>query len=318
MDMTNLKIKSVKEIATEIFEFVLVHPGKQKLPEFTAGAHVHVTVPSGGTRQYSLCNDPIDRSQYVIAVKRENEGKGGSVSLIDTASSGDLLEVSLPVNDFEISGTPERIILIAGGIGITPIVSMARTLLRNGNPPFHLYYLTRSPDLTAYRSELETGALNEFVTIHHDHGDPENSLDLVGLLKERNGAEIYCCGPTGLLHAVKAATEEWKNGTVHFEDFGITPDGSDEISKPFWLVISGSDARHLVPPDKTILQVLQENGYDMPSSCEAGTCGTCRIKLLEGVADHRDLVLFDDEMDDNIIICCSRAISDEITISIPE
>ena len=327
MDMTTLKVTSVREVAEDIFEFRLAAPGGGPLPEFAPGAHLHVAVPAGGTRQYSLCNDPAGRDEYVLAVKREAAGKGGSVSLIERVRPGDALEVSAPRNDFELKRDAARVILIAGGIGITPILCMARALQREG-AEFHLYYLTRSPELTAYRDEILAAPFAGRVTLHHDHGDPAQAIDLAAILADPAGAAVYCCGPTGLLRAVRAAAAHWPRGSVRFEDFGTAPapapdQAPDQAAETapadgsFWVTVEGG-GRHLVPPDRSILQVLQAAGLDMPSSCEAGTCGTCRMRLISGEADHRDLVLFDDEMEDNIIICCSRAKSDEIVIARPD
>ena len=316
MDTQTLKVASVREIAEGIFEYRLVSGDGRDLPGFTPGAHLHVAVPSGGTRQYSLCNDPSDCTTYVIAVKREAGGRGGSVSLIDGTKVGDQLDVSMPQNDFALMDDTRKAILIAGGIGITPILCMARVLSRTG-ADFHMYYLTRSPDLTAYRDELCEGPLAEHVTIHHDFGDPARSIDLAAALSSSDDTVVYCCGPTGLLRAVRAQTADWPRGSVRFEDFG-TSAIQEVAGDGFWVGVEGDDNRYWVPPDKTILQVLKEAGFDLPSSCEAGTCGTCRMKLIVGEADHRDLVLFDDEMDDNIIICCSRARSSQIVIARPE
>lgn len=322
METITLRVASVRELATDIFEYRLEAPDGAPLPPFTPGAHLHVTVPSGGTRQYSLSNDPEDRSAYVIAIKREADGKGGSKSFIERTGAGDSVEVSLPRNDFELEPGQGGTVLIAGGIGITPILSMARVLRRQG-APFSFYYLSRSPELTAYREELETGDLAEALTLHHDFGDPGQSLDLSTILAEHGDRAVYCCGPTGLLHAVRSAASHWPRGSVRFEDFGTSPAPAAEAGEAadgdgFFVRFEGEDERFLVPGDKSILQVLQEAGRDMPSSCEAGTCGTCRMKLVEGEADHRDLVLFDDEFDDNIIICCSRAKSQEIVIADPD
>lgn len=315
MDTLKLKVASVRKVAEDIVEFRLVAPDGSDLPEFTAGAHIHVAVPSGGTRQYSLCNDPAERGSYLIAVKLEENGNGGSKSLIENTKEGGELEVSLPQNDFELKRDAGKFILVAGGIGITPILCMARTLSREG-ADFQMYYLTRSPELSAYADELAASPFADRVTIHHDFGDPARSIDLAEVFSNSAGTVVYCCGPTGLLHAVRANTAQWPRGTVRFEDFGTTAPAQD--GNGFWVTVDGQPGRHWVPEDKSILQVLQDAGLDMPSSCEAGTCGTCRMKLISGEPDHRDLVLFDDEMDDNIIICCSRALSDEIVIALPE
>ncbi|GKY90119.1 PDR/VanB family oxidoreductase [Sinisalibacter aestuarii] len=317
MEMFQLKVTAIREVAAGIHEYTLSDPEGGDLPAFTPGAHIHVAVPSGGTRQYSLLNDPAERSAYRIAIKLEAEGKGGSTSFIAATAAGDSVEVSAPVNDFELRGDGERIVLIAGGIGITPILSMAQYLLRTAAKPFEMIYLTREPGQTAYLDEVVNGPLAPHVTLHHDMGDPANSLDLAALLAEQNGAVLYCCGPTGLLHAVRAASQHWERGSVRFEDFGTTPAAPAEDEDGFQVRLEGGDQSYWVPEDKSILDVLNEAGLDMPSSCESGTCGTCRMRLVEGEADHRDLVLFDDEMDDSIIICCSRAKSREITIGFP-
>ncbi|APX90818.1 hypothetical protein BV394_14765 [Brevirhabdus pacifica] len=318
MEMRQLKVGSTRIVASDIHEYVLVDPDGRALPPFTPGAHVHVSVPAGGTRQYSLLNDPAERDAYRIAIKRENEGQGGSRSFVDTVSAGDMVEVSAPANDFQLGQDGERVILIAGGIGITPILSMARYLHRTGERPFHMYYLTRDPAQTAYLDEITSAPFAKNVTIHHDMGDPARSLDLQALLAEQDGAVLYCCGPTGLLHAVRAAASHWGRGDVRFEDFGTTPAPQAEDGEGFQVRVAGHEGAFRVPADKSILEVLNEAGLEMPSSCEAGTCGTCRMRLIEGEADHRDLVLFDDEMEDSIIICCSRAKSPEITIGFPE
>ncbi|WP_371038921.1 2Fe-2S iron-sulfur cluster-binding protein [Rhodosalinus sp. FB01] len=315
MTKLTLTVASAEMIAEDIKEFRLERPDKAALPAFTSGAHIHVDVPSGGTRQYSLVNDPVDDTQYVIAVKREAGGTGGSVSLIDSVDTGDTIEVSEPQNDFELSDKTGDVLLVAGGIGITPILSMARVLSRTGKRRFRLAYLTRSPELTAYRQEILDGPLAEVSTIHHDRGNPEDAFDLDTFLQPLDDVEVYCCGPTGLLAAVRDKTSGWPRGCVHFEDFGTDTPAERSGDEAFVVVIKETGARYVVPPGKTILEVLTEQGLDAPSSCEAGTCGTCRTKLVDGEADHRDLVLFDDEYDDNIIICCSRAKTPEITIS---
>jgi phthalate 4,5-dioxygenase reductase subunit len=268
-------------------------------------------------RQYSLCNDPADTAAYVIAVKREPQGQGGSVSLIEKVRAGDEIDISEPRNDFELRPNVGRVILIAGGIGITPILCMARALNRRG-ADFHLYYLTRSPELTAFQDEILASPFADRVIFHHDYGDPTRSLNLGAILAEPGDAVVYCCGPTGLLRAVRERTGHWPKGSVCFEDFGTSAPSPESNSTSFTVTLADGRGSYLVPPDKTILQVLQEAGLDVPSSCEAGTCGTCRMRLVSGEADHRDLVLFDDEMEGNIIICCSRAKSAEIVIAPPE
>jgi phthalate 4,5-dioxygenase reductase subunit len=318
MTPRTLTVASVRRLAEDIFEYRLADPGGAPLGPSAPGAHVHVAVPCGGTRQYSLTGDPAETDCLTIAVKREVGGRGGSTSLIEGTRVGDRIEVSEPANDFALDTGAGPVLLIAGGIGITPILAMAHALHRAGRD-FRLIYLTRSPEHTAYGAELAEAPFADRVTLHHDGGDPARAFDIGEALQAHRDATVYCCGPTPLLHAVRDLTRDWPRGAVRFEDFGTdTPPPDAPGERPFRVRLEGAADSYLVPPGRTILSVLQEAGLDMPSSCEAGTCGTCRMRLVSGEADHRDLVLFDDEMEDSIIICCSRARSDEIVIARPE
>ena len=286
--------------------------GKQ-LPEFSAGAHIAVRVPNGLLRKYSLCNDPAERDRYQIAVKREGNGRGGSCSLIDSVKPGDELIVTAPVNDFGLPPRAQDFLFIAGGIGVTPMMAMIHETLSQGKR-FRLFYCSRSPETTAFRAELGALRFKDMVTIHYDQGDPSRSLDLRPVLAERKNREhLYCCGPRPLMEAVRAMTDHWSPTAVHFEAFSEAETHKAD-DRPFKVKLTRSGKVLDVPTDKTILEVLREHGLDVPSSCETGTCGTCRTKLLEGEADHRDLVLAEHERKDAIMICVSRARSEEITI----
>src|SRR5665213_1492260 len=287
--------------------------GGQPLPKFSAGAHIAIQAPNGLLRKYSLCNDPAERDRYLVAIKREANGRGGSSSLIDKVKTGDTLMVAAPVNDFGLPPRAQDFLFIAGGIGITPIMAMIREV-RAQNKRFRLFYCTRSPETTAFRDELSAPEIKDSVTIHYDGGDPARVLDLKPILAERKNREhMYCCGPRPLMEAVRAMTDHWSSAAVHFEAFSEA-----ETHKPSDRALKVKLARTGevlgVPTDKTILEVLRGHGLEVPSSCETGTCGTCRTNLLAGVADHRDLVLAEHERGDTIMICVSRAKSDEITI----
>jgi phthalate 4,5-dioxygenase reductase component len=285
----------------------------QPLPQFSAGAHIAVRVPSGMLRKYSLCNDPAERDRYLVAVKREANGRGGSTDLIDHVKAGDELMVAAPVNDFELPPRAQDFLFIAGGIGITPIMAMIRELRAQGKR-FRLYYLSRSPETTAFIDELSAPEIKDSVTIHYDGGDPANSLDLRPVLAERKNREhLYCCGPRPLMEVVRAFTDHWSSAAVHFEAFSDA-ETHKPTDRPFNVRLAQSGAVIEVAADKTILEALREHGLEVPSSCESGTCGTCRTKLIAGRTEHRDLVLHDHERADTIMICVSRALSDEITI----
>src|SRR5450432_831488 len=308
-----LRIASAEKVAADIHSFELRAPSGEDLPPFTAGAHVTVRSPNGSLRKYSLCNDPAERGRYVIAVKRDPAGRGGSVDLVDRTRAGDTVEVSAPHNAFELAGKAPSFILVAGGIGITPLMSMARSLNGEGRR-YTLYYLTRSPEHTAFREELRGADFGGKVVIHHDGGDPVRSFDLWPILEKPSAAHVYCCGPRPLLEAVRDMTGHWPPAAIHFESFIDAGAAARPGDKPFGVRLARSGDRFEVPAGVSILEVLRSRGHEAPSSCESGTCGTCRTRLVSGEADHRDLVLMDDEKATQIMICVSRAKSPEIAI----
>jgi phthalate 4,5-dioxygenase reductase subunit len=301
------------QAAADIFVFELRHPEGFDLPEFSAGSHLTLRSPNGSLRKYSLCNDPGERDRYVIAVKRDPRGRGGSVDLVDNVRAGDVLEVTQPHNAFELAPRAPSFVFIAGGIGITPILSMARELNAEGRP-YRLYYCTRSPEATAFRDELAGEAFSGKVVIHHDAGDPVKSLDLWPIFEKPTSAHVYCCGPRPLLEAVRDMTGHWPSAAIHFESFLDAGAARKPEDRAFTAVLANSGARIEVAPGVSILEAMRSRGYDAPSSCESGTCGTCRTRLIAGEADHRDLVLMDEEKPGQIMICVSRARSPEIVI----
>lgn len=308
-----LRVTRNDEIADGIHLLEFRDPGGKHLPGFSAGAHIAVRVPNGLVRKYSLCNDPAEHERYQIAVKRESNGRGGSCSLIDSVNTGDELMVTAPVNDFGLPPRAQDFLFIAGGIGVTPMMAMIHETLAQ-KKRFRLFYCSRSPESTAFRAELGEPRFKDMVTIHYDQGDPSRSLDLRPILAERRNREhLYCCGPRPLMEAVRAMTDHWSPTAVHFEAFSEAETHKAD-DKPFKVKLARSGKVLNVPTDKTILEVLRQHGLDVPSSCETGTCGTCRTKLLAGEADHRDLVLAEHERKDTIMICVSRARSEEITI----
>jgi phthalate 4,5-dioxygenase reductase subunit len=287
--------------------------GGKELPAFSAGAHIAIRTPNGLLRKYSLCNDPADRGRYLVAIKREASGRGGSINLIDAVKAGDELMTTAPINDFGLPQRAQDFLFIAGGIGITPIMAMIREVLAQ-NKRFRLYYCSRSPETTAFRDELGGPEFAGKVTIHYDRGDPSASLDLKPVLAERKNREhLYCCGPRPLMEAVRLMTDHWSPTAVHFEAFSEAETHKAD-DKPFKVKLARTGEVLKVPTTKTVLEVLRDHGLDVPSSCETGTCGTCRTKMLAGEADHRDLVLAEHERKDTIMICVSRARSDEIVI----
>ena len=314
-DTTMLPLRVLRKecIATDIHLFELAHRDGADLPPAAAGAHITVLTPNGLTRRYSLVNGPGEDDAWRIAVKRDAGGLGGSVSVVDGVRAGDVLYASRPANHFPLHTGAGPYLLVAGGIGITPVLSMLRELHARG-ADFRLLYLARSPEAAAFREELEAPGLAGRVHIHYDHGDPARSLDLGPWLREpADGAQLYCCGPRGLMQAVREGSRHWTHGAVHFEDFGT---GSAQQAQAaggadgaFTVRLVRSGRTLAVPADRSILQVLRQEGIPAPSSCESGTCGACRTTLLAGQADHRDYVLEDDEQHCEIMICVSRAVT---------
>ncbi len=309
-DRLTLQVTARKDLARDIAEFTLARPDGTALPAFTPGAHVTVETPSGAMRRYSLVNDGTAPTTYVIAVKREPGSRGGSASMHDDLAEGAMIQVDPPENDFELVPAPHYL-LIAGGIGITPILSMARHLTAAGTP-FSLIYCTRTPEETAYLDEVSAlpGA-----TVHHDNGDIDAFYDFWDHFETPGREHVYCCGPAPLMEEIKAISGHWAEGRVHFEDFaGVEVVRADDT--PFTVTLAQSGRQIDVPADRSILEALRAAGVATVSSCESGTCGTCKCRLVEGQADHRDLVLMDEEKDDYIMICVSRAKSGDLVVDL--
>lgn len=315
--MMSLTVCRKKWLAHDIVLFELVPPAGRVLPPFEPGAHVVVVTPGGLTRRYSLCNSPSQKNVYAIAIKRDANGDGGSVSMVDGLDAGDEISVSKPENYFPLSDEANHCVLIAGGIGITPILSMVHAL-RARKADFKLIYCSRSPETTAFLEELSAPELAGRVLIHHDHGDSAKSLDLAPLLAARaDGAQLYCCGPRPLMRAVREMSRHWPSSAVHFEDFGTSePAPQQGADKPFSVKLARQGITVPVPAGVTILDALRGRGVTVPSSCESGTCGSCRTGLLSGVAEHRDFVLDEDSYDKEIMICVSRAQSAELVLDL--
>ena len=302
-----LRVTRKKPIARDIHLLELQDPSGAILPAFSAGAHLPVQVPTGAMRHYSMCGDPQEAGAYQIAVKREATGRGGSISLIDGVHAGDTLMVGEPDNQFALSDKARSFILIAGGIGVTPMLAMIHQLRAEGRRPFKLYYLARDPESTAFLETLGAPELADQVLIHHDHRDPTRSLDLWPVLeKSVSGAHLYCCGPKGLMDNVRDMSGHWPTSAVHFESFGADTHPRDD-DQAFEVVLRRSGKQLTVGPRQSLLDALRGNGLQVPSSCESGTCGSCKVGLLEGQADHRDYVLLPEEHATHFMPCVSRA-----------
>ena len=317
-----LRIRSITYLAEDINGYELVDPNGRDLPRFAAGSHVGVRLGPADSdevwRDYSLWNDPAERRRYCIAVLREKLGEG-SRRLHEQVRAGDTVEVSMPRNHFPLSEEAQRHLLLAGGIGITPIMAMIAELKRR-RADFRLYYCTRAPEKTAFREELDLLAATGRVVFHYDGGDPAQALDIATLLREpQPDTHLYYCGPAGMMAAAAAASAHWPLGTVHCEYFSgpaATPPARLEEDRPFRVKLARSGGEYEVVPGEAIIDVLRRHGVETRTSCELGYCGACLTRYLEGEPDHRDQILGEVARKSHMLICCSRATSDYLVLDL--
>ncbi|WP_207005044.1 PDR/VanB family oxidoreductase [Trinickia mobilis] len=319
-------LRSITALADDINAFEFVSADGQPLPGFTAGSHIDVHLSGRMVRQYSLCNSPIERDRYVVAVLRDRQGRGGSMAMHDELRAGQKLKISRPRNHFALSTSARRHVFIAGGIGITPIVAMISEVQRRGES-FHLYYCARSAQRAAFLDELQPLVERGDVSVHFDQGDPRNGLDLVSTLKEYlPGTHLYYCGPGRLMDAIEAASAHWPPAARHCERFSAgaatrsrpndIPDGDGDEDAPFDVELRRSHKTFTVHPGESIVDVLRSHGVDVDTSCREGYCGTCMTRYLAGEPLHRDTVLDDEDREAFVMICCSRAKSQTLVLDI--
>lgn len=283
--------------------YTLRHPTRPTLPPQTPGAHVDVRLPDGKVRQYSLCGDPDDNTSYRIAVRREDQGRGGSRWLHENVAVGTVLHVSAPRNNFPLADNAQRHIFIAGGIGITPFASMVMTARRTGTP-FSLEYCVRSaaeaPLLSTLRQLCNPDELRLWSS---EEGCRFSAAELGPPVA---GTHIYCCGPGRLVDAVREATASWPEEQIHFEVFAATLDENFK-PEPFDIRIVSTGETIRVAADQSALDALQAHGYNIASSCHLGVCGSCECGYSDGQVIHRDSVLGISARQDRMMPCVSRA-----------
>lgn len=311
--MNELMVRVDRRIdeAEGVCGFELVSDQGVALPAFTAGAHIDVQVAPGIIRQYSLCNDPAQTSHYRIAVLRETASRGGSVGMHERVHVGDTLKVSAPKNHFPLVRA-KRSLLLAGGIGVTPILAMAQTLHASGNA-FDLHYCGRSASRMAFVEHLGQSPFAAQVHVHTDDGVPEQKFDAAQLLAQPSeDTHLYVCGPAGFMsHVLETAHRlGWPDAQLHREYFAGTATATDSDAD-FEVRVASTGLTCKVPAGKSVIEVLLSHGVEVPVSCESGVCGTCLTRVLDGMPDHRDTFLTDAERaaNDQFTPCCSRALS---------
>ncbi|MGW7367498.1 PDR/VanB family oxidoreductase [Streptomyces sp. NPDC054841] len=272
----------------------------QGLPSWQPGAHIDVVLPSGLVRQYSLCGDPADRDTYTIATRVIEEGRGGSREVREQLHEGTEIEIRGPRNRFPLVEA-ESYVFVAGGIGITPVLPMVRSVHAAGAAGSRLLYCGRDRATMPYLDEAEKlGAQVAF-------GRPDLGF-LAGLSA---GTVVYCCGPEGLMDAVAAALPEGRELRLErFTAAAAAPGGAFEVE------LRRSGRTLTVPADRSVLAAVRDELPNVSYSCEQGFCGTCQQRVLEGEIDHRDELLTDAERDDSMLICVSRCHGDRLVLDL--
>ena len=310
----------VTDVRAEARDVVLVElraaAGTTLVP-FEPGAHLEVNLPNGLVRHYSLVNDGRAPDHYLIGVGRAANGRGGSQFIHQSVRRGTVLTISAPRNNFRLAPQARGYLFIAGGIGITPIMAMVRWCEANAHP-WRLVYASRNRQRAAFYETLR-GYDASHLHLHFDD-EREAVLDVSSELAQvGDGVHIYCCGPQPLNQAVRTASSHWPQEAVHFEYF-VAPDAPPGVMEPgtFTIELRRSGGVLVVPPDKSILEVLEANGHRHPFSCREGLCRTCEANVCEGEVEHRDYVLSSDEREAgrSMMVCVSRARSPVLVLDL--
>lgn len=316
--MIEVQVVSRKTEAHGICSYELARLDESPLPAFSAGSHIDVHLPDGLIRQYSLCNHPDERHRYLIGVLKDPASRGGSQHLHEQINTGDRLQISEPRNLFPLVHEARRSLLFAGGIGITPILCMAERLAHS-NADFELHYCARSSDRAAFVERIRQSAFADRVFVHFDE-QPETLMNGAQVLANpQPDVHLYVCGPAGFMQHVldSARTQGWAEDRLHREYFAAAAiDSSHDGS--FSVKVASSGQIIEIPADKTVVAVLESHGIDIPMSCEQGVCGTCLTNVLEGIPDHRDLFLTEEEQacNNQFTPCCSRSKSPLLVLDI--
>jgi vanillate O-demethylase ferredoxin subunit len=314
-----MRVAARRRETDDIVTFDLVDPAGRDVAPFTAGAHIDVEAGPGMVRQYSLLNDPAERNRYRIGVLRDRASRGGSQAM-HRLSVGDIVTIAGPRNHFELQSGAHSTWLLAGGIGITPLLCMARQLYRDGRD-FRFDYCVRSAAQAAYVNDLRAAPYAGSVHVHYDDGDAAQRLHIdERLAAMAPGTHLYICGPAGFMAwCIDAAARAGVPGSqVHVEYFKGAELAEAETETAFDIRLASSGRTLHVPRNASILSVLHEHKIAVPASCESGVCGTCLTGIVSGVPDHRDMYLTKEERaaGDVILPCCSRSLSPLLVLDI--
>jgi tetrachlorobenzoquinone reductase len=313
-----LRIKRISFEADNINSYELVDPAGGDLSPFRAGSHVDLHLPNGMIRSYSLVNDQGERNRYVIAVNNDAASRGGSKFIHETVRVGDIVTVSDPRNNFALQEDAGHSVLIAGGIGITPLLSMIRRLETLGRS-WELFYAARTRLRAAFLDELKAlrAKADSNLHVNFDQAASARMIDLPSIVKATHSdAHLYCCGPLTMLEAFEAAAADRPADHVHVEYF--KPKEKPAAEGGFEVELARSKRTIAVQAGQTILDALLEAGISANYACTEGVCGTCETRIIKGIPEHRDLFLSKEEQEANktIMICCSGSKSPTLILDI--
>ena len=315
-------VRSMTLLASDTVAVEFVPGDDTELPAFEAGAHVDLLLPNGIRRSYSLCNRPTDRNRYVVGVKKASPSRGASSYVHDHLRVGQRIEITNPRNNFPLTQAAERSIFIAGGIGITPIWSMIQTLESEGRL-WKLYYAARTSKDAAFLDELQalSAAYSGRVDIRFDYEPGVAMLDIVSIVNENadSGTHFYACGPSPMLDAFEVATKSIPETHRHLERFSADAKGAcEEALSEYEAVLTKSGITLRITPEKSLLDTLLDAGVNVEFSCMEGICGSCRVAVQEGLPDHRDHVLTEEERarNDCVLACCCGSRTERLVLDL--
>lgn len=317
MTTQNVRIRRLRVEAADIRSFELVAADGQPLQPFEAGAHIDVHVGDGMIRQYSLINTTDTDGSYRIAVKLEPSSRGGSRHMHGMAE-GDALTISLPRNNFPLDPGAGHAMLLAGGIGVTPLLGMAHRLAAR-NVPFSFDYFARSREALAFAEEIGRAPLAARTRIHLGLDGDAARAELAGRLNAPPpGTHVYACGPAPFMQAVRELVAAKPGPTLHLEYFAADPDLVSLPAGSFQVKLAKSGKTVVVGADQTIVEALTAAGLEVATSCEQGVCGTCLTTVLAGRPDHRDMLLTEEEQQagDRMLLCVSRCLDQELVLDL--
>lgn len=315
-------VRAMTLLAADTMALEFVPEDGSELPAFEAGAHVDLLLPNGVRRSYSLCNRSTDRNRYVVGVKKADPSRGASSYVHDHLRVGQRLEISVPRNNFPLARAAELSVFIAGGIGITPIWSMIQTLESEGKP-WKLHYAARTSRDAAFLAELDAlgVAYPGHVDIRFDHEPGVAMLDIDSIVKENagSGVHFYACGPSPMLDAFEEATKAIPATNRHLERFAAdAKEDSGKALAEYDAVLARSGMTLRITPEKSLLDTLLDAGVSVEFSCMEGICGSCRVAVREGLPDHRDHVLTDEERarNDAVLVCCCGSRTERLVLDL--